>query len=154
MIKKLAAGVLELVHLAAMAILLTASAWVAPIPAPLRTWKGSGLTTSYAQNIAEGLEQYLLDRGPWIAAIGLFALAVAGFLRGDSKKMMPLVRLVAVGSALLFAMWATMDLKPQRIPTAWNCLFVATAIDALCTAFLVTPGKGGGKSAAPSGKDA
>jgi hypothetical protein len=40
-----------------------------------------------------------------------------------------------------------MDLQAQRLPTAWNCVFVSVAADVVLTAWLVGGGKGGSKAA-------
>jgi hypothetical protein len=146
MIKKIGAALLEVVQMAANAILLVMTAWIATIPAPVRSWKGSGLASTRSETVAGELQQYLLARGPWIAAIGLVAVALAGFLRSDKGKFLPMVRIAASGAAVLFALWAFMDLPAHRLPRAWDCLFCATATNFICTAFMIGGGKGGGKS--------
>ena len=148
MMKKLGASFLEVVQMAAFAILLVFTAWIATIPGPVRAWKGSGLASTRAETVAGELQQYLMARGPWIAAIGLAAILGAGFLRNEKAKMWGLVRVVAAGAALMFAFWAAADLKEYRLPTAWNCLFVATGATVVCTALMIG-GKGGGGGGEP-----
>jgi hypothetical protein len=152
MIKKFGAAFLEVVQMTANALLLVLTAWVATIPAPVRTWKGSGLAATRAETVAGELQQYLLARGPWIALIGLGAIFWAGFLRGEKKKLVPLARIFAAGAAVLFALWAYMDLPAHRLPMAWNCLFVATGATVLCTALMI--GKAGGSSGGGEAKGA
>lgn len=155
MMKKLGASLCEAIGLAVMAVLFTITLCVAAIPAPVRSWKGSGLEQAHAEGITVQLERLLLVRGPWIAAIALIAAAVASVLRSDARKLVSGLRLVAAGSALLFALWAYMDLPAHRLPHAWNSLFVASGATLVLTAFLVGGGKGGGsKAAGASGKDA
>ena len=151
MMKKLGASLFEVVGLAVTAILFTLALWVAAIPAPVRAWKGSGLSASHADGIGPELERLLLIRGPWIAAIGLVAAAVASVLRGDAKRVVSTLRIVSAGCALLFALWAFMGLPAERMPHAWNSLFVAAGANLVFTAFLIG-GKGGGKAAPPPAK--
>lgn len=148
--KKISASLLEVVHLAAVSILFTLTVWIASFPGPLRSWSGSGFNAAGGPGATGEITSFLDLRGPWIAGIGLVAVAVAGFLRGDGKKVLPLLRLIATSATMLFALWVSMGLPAQRLPQAWNCLFFAAAADLLLTGFLVVPGKGGGK-AKPSG---
>lgn len=151
MMKKIGASLLEVLHLAGIALLFTMSAWVAAIPAPVRAWKGSGLATMRSEMVAGELQQYLLSRGPWIAFIAFFCAALAGFVRGDTKKLLPLVRIVSGGATVLFTLWASQDLPAHRLPHAWNLVFCCTSATLLLTAFMVG---GGGKGAPkPSGGD-
>jgi hypothetical protein len=144
MMRKIAAALLEVLQMAANAVLLVFTAWIGTISAPVRAWKGSGLASTRAETVAGELQQYLLSRGPWIAMIGLGALLAIGFLRGEKKKLLPLARVVASGAAVLFALWAYMDLPAHRLPRAWDCLFVASGTTFVCTAFMLGGKLGGG----------
>ena len=148
MMKKFLAGILEFAHLAAIALLFSMTIWMANLSAPVRSWEGSGVSNMRADSVAEQFQHYLRAHGPWLAAVAVISVALAAFLRGDGKKIVAGLRIVAAGAVLLFALWAFMGLPKERYPLAWNCLFVSTGIDLLLTAFLV--GGGGAKGAAKS----
>ena len=150
MIKKIAAALLEGLHLMATGFLFTLSSWVAPLPGPVRAWKGSAFAETGAGGAAKEIQDYLLARSPWLAALGLIALASAGFLRGPGKGLLPALRLAASAAALLFALWAFMDLPSHRLPHAWNCLWVSSGSTLLLAGFLIGGGKGGKSSTSKS----
>ena len=150
MMKKIAAGLLEAVHLMSLGVLFTMSLWIARLTEPVRAWEGSGLSTTRPASVADGFERYLLGHGPWVAAVCMVSVAVAAVLRGDAKKLLSGFRIIVSGATMLFALWAFMGLPKERLPSAWNCLFVSTGLDFLASAYLVGGGKGGG-SKSPSG---
>lgn len=148
--KKILAGLIEAIHLLATAFLFACAFWLSPLTAPIRNWEFAGEVTSVSSRIASEMQKVMLDRGAWIAAGALMLLALAGFLRGDGKKMFGLLRLVACGASLLFAMWAAFGLPEKYLYRPWNCLLVATALNLLLTGFLVGGGGGGGGGSSSS----
>lgn len=149
--KKPLGGLFESLHLLATAILFTAAFWLAPLSLGLRAWKVAGLSDA-TQGFGAAAQPFLLTRGPWFAALALIFAGVAGFLRGDAKRMLSLVRLVASGVALLASLWAALDLPAHRLPHAWNLLFVSCSIVIVLTGFLVSGGKATASKSKDSGK--
>ena len=145
--KKPLGGLCEALHLLATAVLFTAAFWLAPMAQPVRGWPVAGLSES-ALKFTEAATSFLLSRGPWFAALALLLAGLAGFLRGDVKRMVSVVRLVGSGAALLTSLWASLDLPAHRLPHAWNGVFVSCASVLLLTGFLVS----GGKAASSSSK--
>jgi hypothetical protein len=149
--KKPLGGLCEALHLLATAILFTAAFWLAPMAQPVRGWPVAGLSES-ALKFTEAATSFLLSRGPWFAAMALLFAGLAGFLRGDAKRMVSIVRLVASGTALLSSLWASLDLPAHRLPHAWNGIFLSCTLVLLLTGFLVSGGKASASSAKSSSK--
>ena len=152
MMKKILAAVLEVLQLASNALLFAVTLWLSSLPAPLRDWRPARLGGAREGNLGGEFRQFLLARGPWVAGIALFAVALSGYLRGDTKRMVPMVRVVAAGCALLFTLWAFMDLPDRRLVHAWNCLFVSVVAGLVCTALMIGGAKGGSKSSSTAAK--
>lgn len=147
----------EMVHLLGAAWLLGSGVALAALSAPNLVAGADGLSIEEAARWFETGASTVFRYGPWVAAAAFVAAAAAPFVRGESRRAVPIMRAICMAGCLgvvLFADARNHDLliaadvesgsaadlirvRSDKMITPWNGLLVLAGVNLLFAALQI-----------------